>query len=154
MPDPIVFDCGGSTRIKRLTSAAGVVGAMDKLVNVDDTLNPPQSQEIVKDNFTSIMIVSLDRFGNAVQASVSPIPVPTNFLIESEGGQNVHGTVTATDCTVTVSGTPAPLVETKQFKRKRRYVVTNAGAITKITVNGTVEFTTDPTIIYVTLILS
>ena len=155
MPDPIVFDCGGSTRIKRLTSAAGVVGAMDKLVNVDDTVNPPQSQEVVKDNFTSIMIVSLDRFGNAVQAPVSPLPVPTNFLIESDGGQNVQGTVTATDCTITVSGTTIPpLVETKQFKRKRRYVVTNAGAITKITVNGAIKFNTNATIIYVTLILS
>jgi hypothetical protein len=155
MPDPIVFDCGGSTRIKRLTSAAGVVGAMDKLVNVDDTLTPPQSQETVNDTFTSIMIVSLDRFGNAVQAPVNPIPVPTRFLIESDGGQSVQGDVTATSCTITVFGTAnAPLVETKQFRRKRRYVVTNAGAIKKITVNGVVQFNTNANIIYVTLILS
>ena len=155
MPDPIVFDCGGSTRIKRLTSAAGVVGAMDKLVNVDDTANPPQSQEVVNDTFTSIMIVSLDKFGNAVQAPISPIPVPTTFLIESDGGQSVQGDVSATACTITVFGnTSPPLVESKQFRRKRRYIVTNAGAIARITVNGAIQFSTNRNIIYVTLILS
>lgn len=159
MPDPIVFDCGGSTRIKRLPSP-GTVGAMNDLLNVDDTLSPPASQEKITDTFTAIAITSIDQHGAGTQTTIDPLPDPTTFLIESEGDQSVQGNVTAGLCTITVSGATAggkkivPMVEAKQFKKKRRYVVTNAGAITKITVNGTLQFNTNPTIIYVTLILS
>ena len=161
MADPIIFDCGGSTRIKRAT-AAGSVGAMNGLLDVNDAANPPQSQEIINDTFTAIAIASIDRTGASAQVNINPLPVPTTFLIESEGDQNVQGDVAAATCTITVFGASVagstkkivPLVEAKQFHKKRRYIVANAGAIQRITVNGTVQFTTSASIIYATLILS
>ena len=154
MADPIIFDCGGSTRIKRITGAGGV-GAMNGLLDVDDAANPPQSQEIVKDAFTSIVISSLDRRGAGNPVVISPLANPTTFLIESDGGQSVQGDVTAAACTITVFGNPIPpMVEAKEFHKKRRYDVVNAGAIQRITVNGAVQFNTNANIVYVTLILS
>ena len=154
MADPIIFDCGGSTRIKRITGA-GAVGAMNGLLDVDDAANPPQSQETVNDTFTSIVIASLDRRGASTQVTISPLPVPTTFEIDSDGDQTVLGEVDAASCTITIQGNKiAPLVEAQEFHKKRRYVVVNAGAIQKITVNGRPQFNTNANILYATLILS
>jgi len=162
MSDPIVIDCGGSTRIKRILGAGGF-GDMPKLLDVHD-LNPAVpsaivagtgplpagatgSQQQVKGPFTTLNIMFQDSTGMPFVVPVNPFPA--SFVIASDLGQNVRADFSAVpggaDMILTIfSPTSDPLVEAKQLrvdspprKGRRRYVVSNAGPIETVVINDT-----------------
>jgi hypothetical protein len=157
MADPIVFDCGGSTRIKRILATA--FGDMPKLLDVGDLSTvlkgtgplPPGatgSQELVKPGnapFTNVTIMFQDSQGIPFTIPVGlPNPLPKSFVIASNLGQNVRVDFVPPNLIITIFSTVSdPLVAAKQLRLdgtkdgRRRYVVENAGPIKTITLNDT-----------------
>lgn len=156
MPDPIVCDCGGSTRIKRILPPPDF-GNLPKLLDVGPLSSPltgtgplptgaTGSQEEIKaptDPFKSMTVMFQDAKG--VPFTI-PVAFPKNFLIASNLGQNVRGDFVSdgagNDLIITLFSTVAdPLVVAKQLRLdtaragRRRYVVENAGPIKTITLN-------------------
>jgi hypothetical protein len=157
MADPMIIDDGGSTRLKRIVQNG--VGAMNGLLDVDDTANPPQSSETLNGPFSNVTVVTID--GNIVATTPVNNPISPNdtFTISSLNGQSVVVTITAgSGCVISVRGSQnnAPLVEAKQLKKKRRYVVINAGPIQSITVvlSGTSTNISTAGNLYSTLVLT
>ncbi len=154
MADPIVFDDGGSTRIKRLV--ANGVGSMEGLLDLDPNTNPPQSTATVPGPFSQVRIVSLDITGTAQTDVTIALANGDNFEIDSENNQVTLGAIGAGGkCTLTLQGAQnnAPLVEAKQFNKKRRYVVANAGSIQQVSVKGIAQLNAAAKL-YTTVILS
>jgi hypothetical protein len=160
MANPVIVDCGGSTRIKRLEN--GGMGAMNSLLDVDPALTPPSSTQRLNNTYAHVTIASVNADGKAMQQLDSAVAGNDKFTITSENGQSVVLQINAnnTMLTMTVQGLPnnPPLVEAKHFNKKRRYVAINAGAITSIvgTANGRpVNFdAVAANSIYVTLVLN
>jgi hypothetical protein len=156
MSDPIVVDCGGSTRIKRILAGGGF-GDMASLLDVENLTAPlivgtgplpagsSGSQHQAPGPFTNMRIVFQDSTG--VPFAIPIAPLPPSFLIVSNAGQNVRGDFVAAagggvDLIVTVFSTVTdPLVEAKQDRNdhakmgRRRYIVDNAGPIKTIYLN-------------------
>jgi hypothetical protein len=152
MSNPIVVDCGGSTRIKTILAGGGF-GDMNSLLDVGDLAAPlpgtgplpagvSGSQHKANGPYANFSIVFQDAAG--VPFSIPVAPFPNNFVIVSNGGQSVRGDFAAGGATVilTIYGGADPLVEAKQNridkapKGRRRYIVTNAGPIRTVTING------------------
>jgi hypothetical protein len=161
MSNPIIVDCGGSTRIKRQEDAGGGVGAMNGLLDVDLTLNPPSSSHVVNRPFARVAVACVDTVGTPTQPLNRAVAANDKFTIVSQNGQTVvlqmNGNLTS--LTITIQGQPGnpPLVEAKHFNKRRRYVAINAGAIQSITarsnnVDTRVNLPANP--IYVTLVLN
>ena len=165
MADPIVFDCGGSTRIKKIVAAG--YGDMRSFLEVQDLAAPAGatgSQHPENGPYTSMAIVFQDSAG--IPFSIPVAALPGNVVIASHANQNVRVDFTAVaggaSVMITVySFVTDPLVEVKQErsdapaggvvrprKGKRRYIVTNAGAIKTISLNGaaTIFDASDPTV--------
>jgi hypothetical protein len=145
MGNPIVIDDGGSTRIKKIEGAGGP-GKMDDLIDVTPGIGPPAtagssgSQHVAHGSYSQIMIVYQDSTGTAITIPVQPF---TSFEINSGLGQSIIGQVVAGGpaggpLLLTVFGTPGvdPLVEARQHRNQRRYVIANAGAIERISVTA------------------
>ena len=150
MADPIVFDCGGSTRIKQILRIGGGAGDMPGLLIVQDlaglgtgsqhTINPAAP-------FANMTIMFQDAAG---MPFIIPVALPNNtILIESNAGQKVKGDFGpgGTSLTITIfSAQTDPVVATKlnntdnNKQRRRRYIVENAGPIKKITVDANVVY--------------
>ena len=156
---PIVIDCGGSTRLKRILPAGGY-GDMATLLDVHDLdpaapgailagtgplpPNATGSQFRVPGPFVNMSLMFQDASGTPF---ILGIPLPDSFAISSNLDQNVRGDFAprgggGVDLILTVYSTVAdPLVEAKQHrhghakKGRRRYVVANAGAIQTVLVN-------------------
>ena len=158
MANPVIFDDGGSTRIKRVVPNGP--GAMNSLLDVDFSVNPAQANDKVDGPFTLIRLVSIDQTGTAATAVDSALVTGDNFTIISDNGQRVTGTIDALGhCTITVVGSAnnPPLMEAKQFKKRRRYIVANAGPIQSIdgVANGApFHFAAAAGSIYSTLVIS
>lgn len=157
MADPIVFDCGGSTRLKRILAGGGF-GNMPRLLDVHnlfqagDTPVPVPagatgSQETVtvsaNDPFTNVTVMFQDAAG--IPFTIPVAPFPTSFVIASNLGQNVRADFVSDNqgrmitIIITLFSTGAdPLVAAKQLRLdtsrqgRRRYVVENAGPIKTI----------------------
>jgi hypothetical protein len=135
MADAIIFDDGGSTRIKQLRQ------------KLDDLLD--NSKDFARGPFTTLRISCVDETGASgppTGAGTFPIAMVLNdtFKIFS-GDHRLEGRIvdrtpggTATDCQVTVSGINniEPIIEARHSKGQRRYIVSNAPAIVKIEVNA------------------
>jgi hypothetical protein len=139
MADPVVFDDGGSTRVKRLMQ--GGIGALNGLLDVDPNANPPGSSDSVHGPFTHIRVVTIDQTGLPNVSIDSALVANDNFTITSANGQTAVGAIdVAGKLTIALQGlvNNVPLVEARQFDKKRRYEVTNAGGIQQIagTING------------------
>src|SRR5512145_50222 len=138
MAEAIIVDDGGSTRIKRVMNGSAV-GAMDSLLDVDD-LEPGKrgSKHKLNDTYTNLLIVIQDKFGKPFTITESPF---TTVEISSGLKQEIIAEKNATSLLLTVfSKINDPIVESKQHKKKRRYVVSNSGPIEKITVDGAIVF--------------
>jgi hypothetical protein len=165
MADAIVIDCGGSTRIKKMEKASAGnppgVGDMPSLLKVM-TLNPGDlppgvlipppptafgSQHDVnvtpgKAPYASMSLAFQDSQGSPFVISV--LPFPSNFVIKSILNQSVSGEFKNGNMTVTVSifSTDVdPLVEARQHRdshkdHRRRYIVSNAAAISQVFKNS------------------
>jgi hypothetical protein len=154
---PVIFDDGGSTRLKHLINNGP--GAMNGLLDVDTTVNPAQSTDTIAGPFTSVRVVTIDATGAATTPVNSALLSGDNFTITSDNGQTVTGVIDAQGrCVITIIGSNnnPPLMEAKQFKKKRRYVVANAGPIVAIdgTANGAVFHFVANNAIYSTLVIS
>jgi hypothetical protein len=138
MADAVIIDDGGSTRIKRVMTGTAV-GAMDSLLDVDDLGTGTRgSDHTINDTFSKLLIVIQDKFGKPFQINDSSF---TTIQISSGLAQEITAAKNGTSMTVTVfSGSSDPIVESKQHKKKRRYVVSNSGPIEKITVDGAIVF--------------
>jgi hypothetical protein len=133
MPEPVIVDDGGSTRIRRIKT--GNVGAMDSLLDVDDLTK--ESKHTIKENFSNVRIVYLDQDGKSGEVVVTPF---NKILISSHLNQNVLLKKIGIDLEITVYGNAGePLVESKQHGKKRRYLVSNSGAIETVTVDGALD---------------
>jgi hypothetical protein len=160
MANPIIVDCGGSTRIKRLEPNG--YGDLNTLLDVDPNLNPPSATKVLNNKtFTQVAVAFIDSDGTATQDHKSQVIANDNFTITSVNGQSVVLQIngTNTSLTITVKGQQGnpPLMEAKHFNKKRRYVCINAGGITSImgTANGApYAFNAPANSIYVTLILN
>jgi hypothetical protein len=158
MADPIVCDCGGSTRLKRID---GGVGDMPGLLNVSvldpcvEGLDPEKKQVLERllsqypnatgsqqtippgnTPFQNMTILFQDASGKPFTI---PVQLPKScFLIESGSGQKVRGDFiqTSGDLVLTVFSTIRgvdPLVEAKQFRVNS---TNNAGQRRYIVVNA------------------
>src|SRR5262249_47639656 len=110
MANPIVFDCGGSTRIKRVLGGGGF-GAMNSLLDVDFLTGPQAppgspapgtgplpvpcvgSQQGVNGPFIGLTLTFQDSAGIPFLIRVKPFP--NNFLITSSLNQSVRGDLVA-----------------------------------------------------------
>lgn len=159
MAQPIIFDDGGSTRIKYFDNG---VGDMATLLNVNDAANPPQSTHTVNGNYTNAKLIWLGQDGVATPEMDVDLNPGDTLNIASLNDQSVTVTIgPAGECVITIlgSGTVSPLVEAKQFKKQRRYVVANAGPIK--TVDAKIGGVAQPTFnaianhsVYTTLVLN
>jgi hypothetical protein len=139
MADPVIFDDGGSTRIKRVMPGGGI-GAMDGLIDVVTPAPAPAppgtsgSHHTVNQPFSDVMIVFQDATGNAFTIPNQPF---NTVEVRSSLNQTVLGDlVAANHLRITVFGPNDPLVDAKQHHGKRRYIVSNAGPIQQIFVDG------------------
>lgn len=159
MADPIIIDCGGSIRLRRLVKTGH--GEMNKLLNVNPSANPPQSDtESVAGPFTKIRVVTVDLSNPPQEVLNSSINPGDSLAITSKNGQSVAMSIdNGGKCGITLFG-PAndpPVVEAKQVDQKLRYVVTNAGAITQVTVTiqgAPMNVPLAPNAVYSTVILA
>jgi len=148
MANPIVIDCGGSTRLKRIL-AGGRLGEMNTLLDVSRLLAPMAgtsplpagstgSQYRSAGVYTTLNVMFQDAAGTPFSLST---PIPANFVVTSNAGQSVMADVDAAgNVILTVFSTVSdPLVEAKQNRAdgansgRRRYVVINAGGIKTVT---------------------
>jgi len=125
MADAVIVDDGGSTRIKQLPPATK---RMDDLLS--DKSDSPEG------TFSKIKVVFLDSEGAILATREKPLDSDDTFLVASAHGQVLSGEMShvGKKLTLTLSSTNGaePLVEAKQHKQQRRYIVSNAGAIEKV----------------------
>ena|SRR5688572_10005934 len=139
MAEAIIVDDGGSTRIKRVMTGTAV-GAMDSLLDVDDLGNGTRgSDHTINDSYSNLLIVIQDKFGKPFQitdASFTTVAISSGLNQEITAAKNGSSSLTLT----VFSGASDPIVESKQHKKKRRYVVSNSGPIEKVIVDGAIVF--------------
>ena len=149
--DPVIFNDGGSTRIKKSMRAPSV-GEMDKLLDVKPDVGEPAqgrpgsqvTTEARNSSYGTINISFIDDRGFTFSAPGFPKAFET-FQISS-GNQQIDGDLVANgglkNLRITVSGNNGndPIVDAKQHNRKRRYIVSNASAIDHVRVNGELVF--------------
>jgi len=134
--DPIIIDDGGSTRIKQLHR--DLDGLLD---NTDVTKNPFGAA-------TQLTILAVDSNGTSALGILTnppapPTPTPTPFvpgdsIVITSDDQKTTVSFDALnnklqiDLTPAVAGGPQPSVAAKKHSGQRRYIVENAGSISKI----------------------
>jgi|SRR5262245_14843074 len=163
MSEAIIFDDGGSTRIKQLKTT----GATGKLNDLIDVL-----KDVATGPLKKITITCLDEDGAArlpTGASAGTFPLTLGgagaiFTITS-GDHQVEGTILpGGDCLIQISSTTAsvvPIVEGRHAKGQSRYIVSNAPPIDQVVVKlagGTTKTfkvpTAAPKILYTAVIVS
>ena len=164
MASPVIFDDGGSTRIKQLVPTGAVPAGVGRLDDLLEVVAPAggsaQSEADAPGDFSKISVTCLndagaptsllDGAGNPVPAGTFPIPLAPGHtfeifsgkhrtrgkLLSNPGGTGVVG------CRITLVGTGGvePNVEArntrKQNKQQRRYVISNAPSIDRVEVNA------------------
>jgi hypothetical protein len=138
MADTVIIDDGGSTRIKKVTTTTAV-GAMDSLLDVDDRGDGTRgSDHTITDSYSHLRIVIQDKLGKPFQITDASF---TSVAISSGLAQEITVDKDTASLALSVfSATTDPIVESKQHKKKRRYVVSNSGPIEKILVDGAIVF--------------
>src|SRR5262245_17357435 len=137
MADAIIIDDGGSTRIKQ-TKGPVADGKMDDLIS-DKT-------DQAKGKFKLLRIVFFDDDGVAHGPFDQNLNPGDKLLIESHNNQKIVGELNGarklslsleSNLPATCVGTILdPLVDAKHHKDQRRYIVSNAGPIIRVSVNG------------------
>jgi hypothetical protein len=162
MADAVIVDDGGSTRIKRLMNG---IGELDKLLDVDDLLDPAGtrgSSDSINKAYSNLLIVCQDEDGAPKSQSFATFGT---IEVVSELDQKVRLKKEVGGLRITIfSSASDPIVEAKQHKKKRRYIVSNSGPIQKVTVDGTLVYDVNnlsklpagvnPPIIYTSLVIT
>jgi hypothetical protein len=137
MADAVIFDDGGSTRIKQLRR------------KLDDLLD--NNKDFARGPFSKLTISCVDENGASGPPTgggpgTFPIAMGLNHTFKAfSGDHRLEGRIvdrspggTTTDCQIIVSGVNNidPIIEARHSKGQRRYIVSNAPAIVKIEVNA------------------
>ena len=129
--DAVIIDDGGSTRIKQIKGTVAD-GKMDDLI-ADKT-------DQAKGKFKTLRIVFFDGDGDAHGPIDQDLNPGDSFEIESANQQKIVGELNgARKLSLSIESGAAdvdPLVDAKQHNLQRRYIVSNAGSIRKVSVNG------------------
>jgi hypothetical protein len=140
MADAVIIDDGGSTRIKRQLPGNGI-GQMDSLLDVNDLAGGARgSTHDVVDSFTNVLIVCQDKTGKPFSLSMA---LAAGIIVEVSSALNQRVTAVSDGARLTLtilSNVSDPIVEAKQHKKKRRYVVSNSGPIETVSVGGAVVY--------------
>ncbi len=135
MANPIIFDDGGSIRIR----TEGLDGrcTVDGLLNVDlhRKGSPPESTETEEGPYTHITGRSICKFGDVKQVVDSPFGAGDHFTIHAGNHQSVIVRIDdKLRCVITVKGANEnpPIVDVSQCDDVRQYKVINAGPIQSI----------------------
>jgi hypothetical protein len=124
MADAVIIDDGGSTRIKQLKGAEAD-GNMDDLI--------AEKTDQAKGTFDSLRIVFFDFDGEKHGPIDNLLAANDSFLIESGNSQRITGQLNgAKKLSLSLESSAADveaLVDAKQAKHQRRYIVANAGPI-------------------------
>lgn len=149
MGNPVIIDDGGSTRIRHHRiphdPVAGPVGAMDGLLDVQPVGGIGQSDHSFNGalgNFTTLKVSFIDP-ASGVTTPVAGIPA----LLALDKVEIVSGRITVRvdiragaggASILTIVGSPGvdPVVDAKQHKKRRRYIVSNAPPIDTVTVTS------------------
>ena len=144
MAQPVIFDDGGSTRIKQLLGT-GATGKLDDLIEVVPAPPAPAHSDVIAPGaptgFSQIQMTCLSDTGAASFPFGGAIALAAGhtFKIHS-GNHRVDGKVTAAgDCEITISGVGGtePIVEARHSRGQRRYIISNAPPIERVDVNAT-----------------
>ena len=157
MADPVIFDDGGSTRIKQLRMTTAT-GKMDDLLEVKVIAGSAQSTDTAIGAFSQLQIACIKADGTSSPPDLGGAPAPAGtfpiamvvgdtFEVQS-GKHRVRGKLvnnagmglphTAADCEITVKGTGGvdPIVEARHSGVQRRYIISNAPLIDTVDVNA------------------
>jgi len=133
--DAVIIDDGGSTRIKQLKGNVGD-GKMDDLIS--------EKTDQAKGKFKSLRIVFFDSDGVAHGPIDRNLNANDRFEIQSGNQQKIVGLMNgAKKLSLSLeSGCTDldPLVDAKQHKQQRRYIVSNAGPILTVSLNNATLF--------------
>jgi hypothetical protein len=132
MADAVIVDDGGSTRIKQLKGDEAD-GKMDDLIS--------EKTDQAKGTFTTLRVVFFDAAGNAHGPIDRALSANDRIVIQSGNQQKVVGLLNGAKKLSLSLESDDPdnlesLVDAKQQKQQRRYVVSNAGRILKVKVNN------------------
>jgi hypothetical protein len=141
MATPIIFDDGGSIRIR--TEVLDGRCTVDGLLNVDlhRKGSPPESTETEEGPYTHITGRTICKLGDAKEIVDSPLIAGDHFTIHAANHQTVIVKIDdELRCVITLRGATGnpPIVDVSQFDDVRQYKVVNAGPIQMIDgeVNG------------------
>ena len=140
MAEPVIFDDGGSTRIKRLLPGTGV-GEMDSLLDVDTLTSPVGargSDHTVNEAFSKVLIVCQDKTGPFTLSFSGS----TKVEVSSALNQQLSAEMVAGELKITVFSTVSDPSWNPNSTRKRRYIVSNSGPIETVSVDGTLVYDT------------
>jgi hypothetical protein len=128
--DAVIIDDGGSTRIKQMKGDVAD-SKMDDLIS--------EKTDQAKGKFKSLRIVFFDDNGEPHGPIDRTLNPSDRIEIQSGNQQRIIGLLNgAKKLSLSLESDCAdldPLVDAKQHKQQRRYIVSNAGAILKVTVN-------------------
>jgi hypothetical protein len=129
MADAVIFDDGGSTRIKQLKGAVAD-GNMDDLIS--------EKTDQAKGTFSALRIVFFDAQGNSHGPIDKVLNGNDSFVIDSGNSQRITGQLNGSKkLSIALESTVAsvePFVDAKHAKFQRRYIVANAGPIQSVQV--------------------
>ena len=131
--DAVIIDDGGSTRIKQL-KGNDADGKMDDLIS--------EKTDQAKGNFSTLKVVFFDAAGvpHGPLGAAGNLNPGDAFEIKSGNLQKIVGSVNgATKLSLSIESNALgldPIVDAKQHKQQRRYVVSNAGPIVSVAINN------------------
>jgi hypothetical protein len=136
MANPIIFDDGGSIRIRTEILDDGRCTA-DGLLNVDlhREKSPPRSTETVVGPYTHITGCTICKLGGSKPIVDSPLIPGDHFTIHAANHQCVIVRIDdELRCVITLTGADGnpPIVDLSQFDHLRQFKVVNAGPIRAI----------------------
>jgi hypothetical protein len=163
MAEAIIFDDGGSTRIKQIKTA----GASGKLNDLIDVLKDVATGPLKKITITCLDEDGAARLPTGASAGTFPLTLggPGAVFTIASGDHRVEGSILAgDDCLIQIKSVAAsvvPIVEGRHAKGQSRYIVSNAPPIDEVTVklaSGTTKTfkvpTAAPKILYTAVIVS
>jgi hypothetical protein len=132
MADAVIVDDGGSTRIKQL-KGNDADGKMDDLIS--------EKTDQAKGTFNSLRVVFFDAAGDPHGPIDRALNANDRVVIQSGNLQKVIGMLNGAKKLSLSLESEDPdnlesLVDAKQNKQQRRYVVSNAGRILTVSINN------------------
>jgi hypothetical protein len=123
----------------------GGIGEMDSLLDVDNLVagsgapaGARGSTHDINKAYSKVTIACQDDSGKVFATAAAAF---TTIEVSSQLNQSVVITKAGTKLTITAfSAASDPIIEAKQHKKKRRYVVANSGPIETVKVDGAVVY--------------